>query len=161
MSGPSFFVEPPCDQPAPANEPLRSPCTVPVDSGAMAASSEGRAAGGGGFGPSTGFAAVGLFDRRRRFFFDSFLRRFFSFLRRFRSLRSRLASLSSLELEEEESRRRRPIGRSLIMQYVAAMIARSLRPPKYAVLRSNACSQPALGGTLHAAYESCHQSDSS
>ena len=102
MSGRSFAgAAPPCDQPAPTKEPLRSPWTVPVDSGAIAAaSSEGRAAGGGGGGPSTGFAAVGLFDRRR-FFFDSFLRRFFSFLRRFRSLRSRLASLSSL-LEEEE-----------------------------------------------------------
>ena len=81
MSGPSFFGAP-CDQPLPTNEPLRSPATVPVDSGAIAAaSSEGRAAGGGGFGPSTGFAAVGLFDRRRRFFFDSFFSFFFSFLR--------------------------------------------------------------------------------
>ena len=82
MSGPSFFVEPPCDQPLPTNEPLRSPATVPVERGAIAAaSSEGRAAGGGGLGPSTGFAAVGLFDRRRFFFFDSFFSFFFSFLR--------------------------------------------------------------------------------
>ena len=82
MSGPSFFVEPPCDQPLPTNEPLRSPATVPVERGAIAAaSSEGRAAGGGGLGPSTGFAAVGLFDHRRRFFFDSFFSFFFSFLR--------------------------------------------------------------------------------
>ena len=111
MSGPSFFVGPPCDQPAPTKEPLRSPATVPVERGAIAANSEGRAGGGGGCGPSTGFAAVGLFDRRRRFFFDSFLKRFFSFLRRFRSLRSRLASLSSLLEEEEDSlRRRRPIS---------------------------------------------------
>ena len=133
MSGPSFFVEPPCDQPAPANEPLRSPATVPVERGAIAAaSSEGRAAGGGG-GPSGVFRCTGLFDRRR-FFFASFLSRFFSFFRRFFSLRSRLASLSSLLEEEEESlRRRRPISyqcaylqQYLQLQYFAAIIACSL-----------------------------------
>ena len=109
VNGPSFLGAP-CDQPLPTNEPLRSPWTVPVDSGAIAAaSSEGRAAGGGG-GPSGVFRCIGLFDRRRRFFFDSFFRRFFSFLRRFRSLRSRLVSLSSLLEEEEDSlRRRRPM----------------------------------------------------
>ena len=103
MSGPSFFGAP-CDQPLPTNEPLRSPATVPVESGAIAAaSSEGRAGGGGGCGPSTVFAVVGLFDRRR-FFFDSFFRRFFSFLRRFFSLRSRRASLSSLSWRRRRTR---------------------------------------------------------
>ena len=133
MSGPSFFVGPPCDQPAPTKEPLRSPATVPVERGAIAANSEGRAGGGGGCGPSTGFAAVGLFDRRR-FFFASFFRRFFSFLRRFRSLRSRLASLSSLLEEEEDSlRRRRPISYRCTRH----------RSKKYALICSNDCLQPA------------------
>ncbi|CAH0367776.1 unnamed protein product, partial [Pelagomonas calceolata] len=113
VSGPSFAgAAPPCDQPLPTKEPLRSPATVPVERGAIAAaSSEGRAGGGGGCGPSGVFRCTGLFERRRFCLFISFFIRFFSFLRRFFSLRSRRASLSSLLEDDDESlRRRRPIS---------------------------------------------------
>ena len=159
MSGPSFFGAP-CDQPLPTKEPLRSPWTVPVDRGAIAASSEGRAAGGGGCGPSGVFRCTGLFDRRRFCLFISFFIRFFSFLRRFRSLRSRLASLSSLLEEEEDSlRRRRPM---CCVQYLPAATThvccvqylQQCLPCLQRVLRAvftAPCLQPALrgGGTLH------------